>query len=103
LRARKRPGSEKLHPAAEEKFALAPAGPETRIALLLLTIPLGVLSLVGVAAGISDPAELPGVLAVLGGVVPVTVLLAAVFCQKARTGGDSAGNQGVPGEVGAAV
>ncbi|WP_279221013.1 hypothetical protein [Desulfofundulus salinus] len=33
-------GSEKLHPAAEEKFALAPADPETRIALLLLIIPL---------------------------------------------------------------
>ena len=64
--------------AAEEKFVLAPADLETRIALLMLTIPLGVLSVVGVAAGISDPAELPGFLAFLGGVVLVTVLLVAV-------------------------
>lgn len=53
-------GSGQPHPAAEEKFALAPAAPEARIALLLLIIPLGVLFLVGVAVRVSEPAELPG-------------------------------------------
>jgi len=70
---------ERVCMAAEEKFALAPADPETTVALLVLTVPLGVLSLVGVAVGISDPAELPGFLAFLGGVVLVIVLLVAVL------------------------
>jgi hypothetical protein len=71
--------SERVCLAAEEKFALAPADPETRIALLLLTIPLGLLSLVGVAAGVSEPAELPESLTGLGIVALITVLPVAVF------------------------
>ncbi|MBE3584917.1 MAG: hypothetical protein IMW94_01845 [Thermoanaerobacter sp.] len=70
---------ERVCMAAEEKFALAPADPETTVALLVLTVPLGVLSLVGVTVGVSDPAELPGFLAFLGGVVLVIVLLVAVL------------------------
>jgi hypothetical protein len=69
----------KLHPAAEEKFALAPADLETRNALLLLIIPPGVLSLVGVAVGVSEPAELPESLTGLGIVALIAALLVAVF------------------------
>ncbi|MFZ5901669.1 MAG: PH domain-containing protein [Bacillota bacterium] len=72
------PKSERVCLATEEKFALAPADLETRIALLLLIIPLGVLSLVGVAVGISDPAELPESLTGLGIVALIAVSLVAV-------------------------
>jgi len=63
--------------AAEEKFALMPPAPETRIAILPLIIPLGILFLflMGVAVGTSDPAELPE----LGIVALIAVLLVAVF------------------------
>jgi hypothetical protein len=63
----------------ERIFPLAPADPETRIALLLLIIPLGVLSLVGVAVGVSEPAELPESLTGLGIVALIAALLMAVF------------------------
>lgn len=87
----------KLHPAAEEKFALAPADLETRNALLLLIIPPGVLSLVGVAVGVSDPAELPGFLVVLCGIVLMTVLLMAVFFAFTRPGNKDHQASGSPG------
>jgi len=72
-------GSEQLHLAAGEKFSLISPAWETRVALLLLIIPLGVLSLVGVAVGVSEPAELPGVLTGLGITALTIVLLVAVF------------------------
>lgn len=67
------------NPVAEETFALAPPAWESRIAILGLIIPLGVLSAVLVMIALSEPAELPEFFTVLEIVASVAVLVVTVF------------------------